>query len=148
VFANNQIYTYSTFMCGIFFGVAQVHALKLDKNFNFFDYRFLTFIFMSISIPVLFLLKKYSIENENKRTYALNRPYFHIIGDYLCAMGTISLFSMLNYYIMTDKDFMYDRSVFSLEARVIGFNLILLTIGIVILRIYAARERHRFGETR
>lgn len=139
--ANNQIYTYSTFICGIFFGIAQFEALKLEAAFSFFDYRFLIFFLISLSIPILFLLKKYSIENENKMTYALHRPYFHIIGDYLCAMGTISLFAMLTYFIMKDRDFMYDRSVFSVESRVIGFNLFLFTVGILLLRIYARRER-------
>jgi hypothetical protein len=135
--ANKSVYQHIMYLCGLLFGANQIALLK----FKVFDFDLLYFFGYLISILILFALisKKYTLTQSNEELATLSRGYAHILADWLCATGLVTLLTISLYVFNTE--FILDQYWFIKYRWIFSINSFNLLIGLIILSHYAHIER-------
>ena len=135
--ANKSFYQYWMLLSGVSFGVSELSYLK---NGDLSDARVLFPAIVSTGFFVLLLWKKKQLENSGAILAALSRRYRHISADYLCTIGTTSLFSMLAYVVMNSITLVQGWSLTPFAVMLV-VNATLLGYGMTLLSSVATDER-------
>jgi hypothetical protein len=135
--ANKSFYQYWMLLGGVSFGVAELSYLR---NGDIADVRVLFPAIVSTGFLVVMLWKKKQLESSGEVLAALSRRYRHISADYLCTIGTTSLFSMLAYVVMNSISLAQGWSLTPFAVAIL-VNAVLLGYGMTLLSGVANDER-------
>lgn len=138
MYANRSLYQYHMWVSGILFGAGHFHVLK-QGGFSFSDIRMMSFYAISISIwASLYLIKH---KNRGSQLAELSRANLHIFADFLCSVGSVSVFAVLTYNIVVSANPMITDYELSLEISLLIFNVLCFCAGYILLRVHASDER-------
>ena len=140
MYANKSLYNHHLWVAGIVFGAGHLHILKAG-GLILVDVRQIGFYLASFAIFGLLYLYKINAINRKEKLYEVSRSLPHMFSDYLCAIGSVSVLTLLSYIIVVDEEPLITNFRVSQSVAILIVNVIIFCLGFVGLRNQAKKER-------
>jgi hypothetical protein len=138
-YANRSLYQHVMWTCGILFGVGEVFLLRAQSAA---DFRIWAFTVLSLVLIWGLCHRRNDLIARGKPLFELSRSQRHILADYACSIGSVSLFTQL-VYVVSSPSPLFQGTILSLDGYVLGFNIVVFSIGYAELTSIARAERER-----
>ncbi|MFX3679942.1 MAG: hypothetical protein ACN6I5_01530 [Hyphomicrobiales bacterium] len=139
-YANRSLYQYHMWVSGILFGAGHINVIK-DGGFILSDVRHGVAYLLSLLIFLILVRAKMRNTRRGEKLYELSRSYPHMISDYCCSVGSVSIFALITYNIVASENPLISDFKLSLEMFLVVVNVLIFMGGYYGLKLAAQNER-------